>query len=47
VRPYLHELVKMLTAATTAGLFAAHWTSPLTAATIGTLSLWLLLARAG
>lgn len=47
MRPYLHELVKMCTAAATAGLVVAHWLSPLTAITIASASLWLLLARAG
>lgn len=47
MRPYLHEFVKMTTAALTVGLLAAHWTTPLTAGTIGSAALWLLLARAG
>lgn len=47
MKSYTHELVKMLTAASFAGLLAAEWCSPLVSVTIGTGALWLLIARAG
>lgn len=47
MRPYTHELVKMVTAASFAGLLAAEWCSPLVSVTIGVGALWLLVARAG
>jgi putative effector of murein hydrolase LrgA (UPF0299 family) len=44
---YPHQLIKMAALAATVALIAVAFLPPLTAATIGTAVLWLLLAFAG